>query len=38
VLGSQNASIPTREIQPFAECRDVTIGKGNNQTEKIDLR
>lgn len=36
VLGPQNASVPTRDIQLFGECRDVTTAKGDNQTEKVD--
>lgn len=37
VLGPQNASVPTRDIQLFGECRDMTTAKGDNQTEKVDL-
>ena len=37
VLGPQNASVPTRDIQLFGECRDMTTAKGDNQTEPIDL-
>ena len=37
VLGPQNASVPTRDIQLYGECRDVSTAKGDNQTEPIDL-
>lgn len=37
VLGPQNASVPTRDIQFFGECRDLTTAKGDNQTEKVNL-
>jgi len=37
VLGPQNASVPTRDIQVYGECRDVTTAKGGNQTEQVKL-
>jgi hypothetical protein len=37
VLGPQNASVPTRDIQVYGECRDVTTAKGQNQTEPVKL-
>lgn len=37
VLGSQNASVPTRDIQVYGECRDMTTAKGDNQTEHVKL-
>jgi hypothetical protein len=37
VLGPQNASVPTRDIQLYGECRDMTTAKGDTQTEKVTL-
>lgn len=37
VLGPQNASVPTRDIQVYGECRDMTTAKGDNQTEQVNL-
>jgi len=35
VFGPQNASVPTRSIELFGECRDVTTTKGATGTEAI---
>jgi hypothetical protein len=38
VLGPQNVSSDTRDIQLYGECRDMTTAKGDNMPEPVDLK
>jgi len=37
VINAQNASTPTRGVELFGECRDMTSEKGKNSLEHISL-
>jgi predicted secreted protein len=37
VINPQNASTPTRGVELFGECRDITSQKGTNSTETVQL-